>query len=252
MTGEDDRGATTGFLLMPFVQDLAWLDDEVRRAGSDAGITIERADDISEPGVIVDQIVEKIEQADLVVAVLTGQNPNVFFELGVAWRWHEPVLVADTAHGLPFDVQHRRAVLYGTEDSNEGRLRTELRKALEAAATSPRLPRGRRVRSEQRNVAALDLNVLDGPRKHSKKLEILNRGTVTMHEVTIEFPEGSGWQLSTDTLASYPIREIAPGRSKRALLSPPGLGHAPVAQATVRGTTAHGQPYEDHIEVSTL
>lgn len=253
MSEADVRPTKVAFLLMPFQDGLNWLRDEIVLAAADAGIAVERADDISSPGVIVDQVVDSIEQADLVIAVLTGHNPNVFFELGIAWRWHEPVLVADTAEGLPFDIRHRRVVLYGSEGSNE-RLRfgPELRRTFEAVAASEVLPRGRRIGGSQRRVAQLDLKVLEGSGKHSNKLEVVNRGTVSMHEITIDFPKESGWHLSIDTFGSYPIRELKPGDAKRALLSPPGLGHSPVAQATVKATTDRGDPYEDHIEVSVL
>lgn len=42
------------------------------------------------------------------------QNANVFFELGYAWRSHSPVLLAESAADLPFDVAYYRILIYGT------------------------------------------------------------------------------------------------------------------------------------------
>ncbi len=44
---------------------------------------VQRADEISEPGLITDQIIGAIIEADLVVADLTGANPNAFHELAI-------------------------------------------------------------------------------------------------------------------------------------------------------------------------
>lgn len=47
-----------------------------------AGFECERGDEIPEYGPIPEQITQKLASADLVVADLSGRNPNVFYELG--------------------------------------------------------------------------------------------------------------------------------------------------------------------------
>lgn len=42
-----------------------------------------RADDISEPGIITNQIIQYIIDSPLVVADLTSYNPKVFYELAI-------------------------------------------------------------------------------------------------------------------------------------------------------------------------
>ena len=74
------------FVVMPFRQDL----DEVyqlaiKPAIIDSGLVPWRADEMIEKGSpIVSQSLNAIESTDLILADLTGHNPNVFFELGVA------------------------------------------------------------------------------------------------------------------------------------------------------------------------
>ena len=83
----------TAFLLTPFGAKAAGgekpatyraVQRAVRAACADAGVELRRADSIFSSGVVVDQIREAIADADLVIAVCTGKNANVFYELGMA------------------------------------------------------------------------------------------------------------------------------------------------------------------------
>jgi len=116
---------------MPFDPALDWLRDEIVLAGQSVGVRVERADDIFEAGVIIDQIKERISQADVVIAVCTGRNPNVFYELGIAERVHKPILLAEEETDLPFDVRHFRALFYRKGSQHEGR--ETLRKGIATA-----------------------------------------------------------------------------------------------------------------------
>ena len=69
----------------------------VRDACREAGVELRRADNIFRSGVIVDQIREAMADADLVIAVCTGTNANVFYELGMAEAMgHQPILSRPT------------------------------------------------------------------------------------------------------------------------------------------------------------
>jgi len=72
-----------GFLIMPFDTKFDWLRDDILAAGRSLNIVIERADDIFAPGVLLDQVLDAIDQAAVVVGICTGKNANVFFELGM-------------------------------------------------------------------------------------------------------------------------------------------------------------------------
>jgi hypothetical protein len=73
-----------------------------------------RADaDIFGTGKIIDQIWRGITAAKVLVAELTGRNPNVFYELGLAHALDKPVvLVCSRANeqDVPFDLQHIRVI----------------------------------------------------------------------------------------------------------------------------------------------
>ena len=79
----------------------------------DNGLSVLRADEMAGSGFIMEQIRSAIQQSRLCIADLTGNNPNVLYELGFAQAVGKPiVLVADEASHLPFDLAHQRVILY--------------------------------------------------------------------------------------------------------------------------------------------
>jgi hypothetical protein len=77
----------------------------------------QRSDHDRTPGVMTTQIIKGIIEAKAVVADLTGRNPNVFFELGVAEAFAKPlVLLIKDANSLPFDVMGERTIVVGDGD----------------------------------------------------------------------------------------------------------------------------------------
>lgn len=72
-----------------------------------------RADQLRDPGRITDQMFDSILQADFCIALLTGHNPNVFYELAVAQAAAKPVVILiHKHHDIPFDVKDLRCVYY--------------------------------------------------------------------------------------------------------------------------------------------
>ncbi len=59
----------------------------------------------------------QIEKAKLLLADLSGKNPNVFYELGLAHALEKPVvLVSSNQDDVPFDLRHIRVILYDQTD----------------------------------------------------------------------------------------------------------------------------------------
>ena len=73
---------------------------------------------IDRSGSITDQVIQSVVNADLVVADVTGLNPNVMYELAIRHCKRRPVLMLcnrAVTPTLPFDIATDRAVFY-TED----------------------------------------------------------------------------------------------------------------------------------------
>jgi hypothetical protein len=76
-----------------------------------------RADQIDDEGLITNQIIEHLLEDDLVVADLTGLNPNVFYEVAVRHAARKPIVHLITkGEQIPFDVANMRAVPYALDD----------------------------------------------------------------------------------------------------------------------------------------
>lgn len=85
----------------------------IKPATRNLGIKIYRADHMLEPGRISDQMFHEIFSSDLCIAILTGHNPNVFYELALAQMARRPVIVLIAKHEkIPFDVQDLRCIFY--------------------------------------------------------------------------------------------------------------------------------------------
>ena len=81
------------------------------------GLAVVRSDLDPTPGQLTTQIIRGIIASTVVVADLTGQNPNVYFELGVAQSFAKPlVLLVNQARRLPFDVKSERTIEVGDGD----------------------------------------------------------------------------------------------------------------------------------------
>lgn len=70
-----------------------------------------RADKISEPGMITSQVIQHIVDDPLVIADLTGMNPNVFYELAIRHAIRKPLVqIVNKGEKIPFDVAGMRTI----------------------------------------------------------------------------------------------------------------------------------------------
>jgi hypothetical protein len=103
------------------------------------GYAAVRADQISEAGVITTQVIQRIVEDELVVADLTGSNPNVFYELALRHAAAKP-LVQLVAQGeqIPFDVAGMRTVHVDVTDLDSvDEAKTQIRRQIESLERDP-------------------------------------------------------------------------------------------------------------------
>jgi O-acetyl-ADP-ribose deacetylase (regulator of RNase III) len=95
-----------------------------------------RSDKDLESGPIFKKMIHDIATADVCIADITTLNPNVFYELGVrhALRRGVTVLIRQTGHPLPFDIQDLRVFAYGPPNTKEfNEAREQIVKAIDRA-----------------------------------------------------------------------------------------------------------------------
>ena len=74
-----------------------------------------RSDHINEAGLISRQMFREIFTADICIILLTGYNPNVFYEMAVAQCAARPIIILiEAGKTLPFDVKDLRCINYET------------------------------------------------------------------------------------------------------------------------------------------
>jgi hypothetical protein len=245
-----DSSRPQAFLIMPFGQDLDWLHDEILDASFKEGIDTRRADSIFNPGSILEQILIGIDNADLIFAVCTGKNANVFFELGYAWKRHRPILIAENADDLPFDTAAFRTLFYGgdTNDTDRHSLSFRLQKAIRAIKDEGLLPKGRVLTSppKVRNSARLSASLKDEGRSH--RLLLTNTGTVSLAQVDVEVPEeAQSFRIRSDEL---PVDVLRPGETVRLLVSIVMGGGPSIFDLTLRGVDEAGEVLEFPSKIS--
>lgn len=121
------------FVLMPFGKPhYGYFATIFSPALADAGFEATKADDLYAPRPIMDDIRQRILEADLVLCDMSGRNPNVMYELGLAHAIGKTaILVSASAKDIPFDLQHVRAIVY---DRKLAGWDTKLRQGIAAAA----------------------------------------------------------------------------------------------------------------------
>jgi hypothetical protein len=107
------------FVIMPFANPIGGYYELIYEpAIKKTGLTPVRADtDIFGTGKIIEQIWAGLKRAKVLVAELTGRNPNVLYELGLAHALNKPVVLISSNEGdVPFDVRHVRVIYYDVSD----------------------------------------------------------------------------------------------------------------------------------------
>jgi DNA-binding NarL/FixJ family response regulator len=119
------------FVCMPFGGEFDELyQQDIRPALSELHLACERADEIQHNQNILLMIREHIAAARLVIAVMTGRNPNVYYEVGYAHGiGKEVVLLTQKVEDIPTDLKGYNHLVYGSEKIT---LKSELQRRIEA------------------------------------------------------------------------------------------------------------------------
>lgn len=94
---------TFNFIISPIVKAL--------------GYSVTRSDMLPSPGLISSQIIHHLFYDDLVIADLSGNNPNVLYELAFRHTQRKPVIqIMSKGETLPFDVTNNRTIFFDHND----------------------------------------------------------------------------------------------------------------------------------------
>jgi hypothetical protein len=135
-----DAEQPTAFVVMQFTEPYNQLYSEVIKAVcSEYNLNAVRADDSFGPGLIVADVANQIADSDLIIAEITPNNPNVYYEVGYAHALNKPtILIAEKSTKLPFDVSPFRTLFYENTINGKARIEEGLRKHVGSILSSAR------------------------------------------------------------------------------------------------------------------
>lgn len=134
------------FVLIPFKQPFdSYYEEIIKPAAKSVGLEVRKADEIYSTGPIIQDIWNQIWASTVVIADVTGKNPNVNYELGICHALGVPtVMITQNLDDVPFDYKHRRCIPYKTDAVDWQRklkksLVSTLRQVLAGEDVSPEL-----------------------------------------------------------------------------------------------------------------
>ena len=123
------------FVVMQFTEEYTALYKEViEPVCTDFGYQVIRGDNVYTNGLIIEDITRSIRECSIVIADITPNNANVYYELGFAHGIGKPaILLSDRNRDkLPFDISGFRLLFYDNTIGGKTAVEEALRKHLDA------------------------------------------------------------------------------------------------------------------------
>ena len=114
-------------IMMPFGAGFIRIHEAIKSACSEAKLRCKRADDIWANSTIIQDIVDLIFVAEIIVVDFTGKNPNVMYETGIAHTLGKHVVpITQSMEHVPFDLQSHRVLQYHANQEGLAKMTNEL------------------------------------------------------------------------------------------------------------------------------
>ena len=128
------------FVMMPFGQPYEQYYTQIYIPAIEKNNLVpRRADSLYRPSPILHDIWDFISRSTLVVADITGRNPNVMYELGLAHAIAKPaIIISNNIEDVPFDLRSLRILLYDVNQPDWGNvLSTAIQNSIREIIISP-------------------------------------------------------------------------------------------------------------------
>ena len=122
------------FVIMQFTEEFDALYEDVIHPVCEAhGYKVVRGDDFYTSGLIMEDVTRSIKSAALIIADVTPDNANVFYEVGFAHAIGKPtILLSDKKRErLPFDISGFRTLFYDNTIGGKGVVESRLKQYLD-------------------------------------------------------------------------------------------------------------------------
>lgn len=122
------------FIVMQFTNEYNTLyNDVIKPVVESYELECVRADEFYTSSPIIKDIVDSIKESYIIIAEITPDNPNVFYEIGYAHAINKPtILLCDKKRDkLPFDVSGFRTLFYENSIGGKNKVERDLKKFIE-------------------------------------------------------------------------------------------------------------------------
>lgn len=177
------------FVLMPF--DKAFDDIYnygIKESCKEVDAYCERVDEQMFEERMTDRIYNQIAKADLIIADMTGKNPNVFYEVGYAHALNKPtILLTQKSEDIPFDLKDYPHIIYNNSIKN---IKSEL----------PRRIDWYKENRSEKIVLKNDLEIIIDGKIVNDKTEIIRTAPVkyfdfTIHNKSLRYYDKNEYQI---------------------------------------------------------
>jgi len=102
------------FFLCPFTEPFNSIyTNHILPVIAELGFVLQRADEIYSVQPVIEDIWEGICSSSTIIGDVTGRNPNVMYEIGIAHTLGKPVVIlTQDINDVPFDLRHYRCIVY--------------------------------------------------------------------------------------------------------------------------------------------
>ncbi len=118
-------------VMMPFGAEFSPVYAAIRGACRSTGLHCQRADDVWQASVVIQDIFNLLVRCSIVVVDFSSRNANVMYETGIAHTLGRSVVpISQSKDDVPFDLRHHRFLLYHPNREGLVALETQLAERL--------------------------------------------------------------------------------------------------------------------------
>ena len=198
----------------------------IKKTAEELGIVAERVDEQHFTETILERVYRQIENADFIIAEMTGRNPNVFYEVGYAHAKDKMcALITQNVDDIPFDLKHHSHVVYdGSISDLESKLAPKLewlvkeaerkRSSTITAKISSGVPILEKNDFQHEGNFHLTINLQNNSDRRSPEIEAIYLTTSKSWKASVENKPCPTNTIEDDKIKhqiSPPIRRLAPG-----------------------------------------
>ena len=120
-------------VMMPYSAEFDPVHESIKQACEQVRCATLRVDEIYGPNMVISDVFKTIETGKLVICDITGRNPNVLYEAGIAHaRNVDVILLTQNDTDVPFNLGQIRYIKYLPNQEGLEKMKTDLVKSINA------------------------------------------------------------------------------------------------------------------------